>query len=88
MEPAAVSAGLVAMVCTVIAVASWRAVVRTGNRGIQLVVLAFILLAAKNLVKCLRLAAGLPEGSAWELTFSLVDLGAVALIAWPILRGR
>jgi hypothetical protein len=86
LQAAAISAGAVAVLCGVVAVASWRAVVRTGNPRIRLVVLAFSLLAAKNLVKSVRLASGSPEGAALELAFSLADLLAVALIAWPLLR--
>jgi hypothetical protein len=88
IEAAALIAGIVALLCGAIAVASWRAVVRTGNRRIQFVVAAFAILAAKNLVKSLRLAAGEPDSAALELVFSLVDLFAVALIAWPLLVPR
>ena len=88
MEAAALSAGIVALLCGAIAVASWRAVLRTGNRRIQLVVAAFAILAAKNLVKALRLAADEPDSSALELVFSLTDLVAVALIAWPLFVPR
>jgi hypothetical protein len=88
IEAAALSAGIVALLCGAIAIASWRAVVRTGNRRIQLVVAAFAILAAKNLVKALRLAAGQPDSPVLELMFSLADLLAVALIAWPLLMPR
>ncbi|MEA3137568.1 MAG: hypothetical protein QOC71_1849 [Thermoplasmata archaeon] len=88
IEAAALIAGVVALLCGAIAVASWRAVVRTGNRRIQLVVAAFAILAAKNLVKSLRLAAHQPDSPALELVFSLVDLLAVALIAWPLFVAR
>ncbi len=88
IEAAALSAGVVALLCSAIAIASWRAVVRTGNRRIQLVVAAFAILAAKNLVKALLLSSGRPESPELELTFSLVDLLAVALIAWPLLAPR
>lgn len=85
---AAASAGVVAVLCGAIAVASWRAVVRTGNARIQFVVAAFAVLAAKNLAKCIVLARGTDESAGLELTFSLVDLLAVALIAWPLLLPR
>ena len=85
IEMAAASAGAVAILCGAIAIASWRAVVRTGNRRIQFVVAAFALLAAKNLVKCVVLASGTDESAGMELAFSLGDLAAVALIAWPLL---
>lgn len=88
LEVAALSAGAVAILCGAIAVASWRAVVRTGNRRIQLVVAAFALLAAKNLAKAIRLASGEPDTPVYELAFSLADLAAVALIAWPLLVPR
>ena len=88
IEMAAASAGVVAVLCGAIAIASWRAVVRTGNPRIQFVVAAFALLAAKNLVKCIVLASGRDESSAMELAFSLGDLLAVALIAWPLLARR
>lgn len=88
IEAAALSAGVVALLCGAIAVASWRAVVRTGNRRIQLVVAAFAILAAKNLVKALLLSSGRPDSPELELAFSLVDLLAVALIAWPLLAPR
>ncbi|HUR62355.1 MAG TPA: hypothetical protein VM286_08355 [Candidatus Thermoplasmatota archaeon] len=88
LQAAAVSVGLVALLCGAIAVAAWRALLRTGNTRIRNVVLAFALLAAKNLIKALHLASGSPESAALELAFSLVDLGAVALIAWPLLARR
>ena len=87
-EGAALSAGVVALLCGAIAVASWRAVVRTGNRRIQLVVAAFAILALKNLAKALLLSSGRPDSPALELAFSLTDLVAVALIAWPLFAPR
>lgn len=88
LQVAALSAGIVAVLCGAIALASWRALLRTGNGRIRLVVLAFTLLAAKNLLKSVRLASGAPESGGLELAFSLVDLAAVALIAWPLLMRR
>ena len=88
VEAAAVNAGLVAVLCGIIAGAAWRALLRTGNRAIGYVTVAFVLLSLKNLVKALRLAAGTPESSALEFTFSLFDLVAVALIAWPLVLHR
>jgi hypothetical protein len=88
IEAAAASAGVVAVLCGAIAFASWRAVVRTGNPRIQFVVGAFALLAVKNLVKCIVLASGQDESPAMELAFSLTDLAAVALIAWPLVMRR
>lgn len=84
---AAASAGTVAVLCGVIAFASWRAVVRTGNKRIQFVVLAFLLLSAKNVFKAVHFASGAPEDAALELVFSLVDLATVVLIAWPLVGG-
>lgn len=92
MEPtvefAAVNAGLVALLCAIIAGASWRAMQRTGNRAITYVVAAFALLSLKNLVKALTLSASGAETGWHELAFSLVDLVAVALIATPLLLRR
>lgn len=92
MDPATVSAfnaGLVALLCAVIAAAAFRVLQRTGNRAIGYVVAAFVLLSLKNLAKSLTLAS-LGDESGWhELVFSLADLVAVALIAAPLLlRGR
>lgn len=81
----AVIAGIVATVCAILAVASWRALVRTGNRGIYAVVAAFVVLALKNYVKAFTLGTGSETGAA-ELAFSLADLLAVSLFAWPLLR--
>lgn len=91
MDPTQVSslnAGLVALLCAIIAAASWRAMQRTGNRAIGYVVAAFALLSLKNLVKALTLAAVGDETGWHELAFSLADLVAVALIAWPLLLRR
>jgi hypothetical protein len=88
LQAAALSVGLVAVLCGAVAIAAWRAVVRTGNPRIRLVVVAFALLAAKNLFKAVRLAGGASESAGLELLFSLIDLGAVGLIAWPLLMRR
>ena len=88
LQAASLSVGVVAVLCGAVAVAAWRAVVRTGNPRIRLVVAAFSLLAAKNLVKSVRLASGARESAGLELAFSLVDLAAVGLIAWPLLLRR
>lgn len=74
----------VAVLCGIVAVGCWRAVLRTGNRRIQLVALAFAILAAKNLAKAAVVGTG-DEGP-FEPLFSLADLAAVALVAYPILR--
>ncbi len=76
------------MVCAVVALAAWRGVLRTGNRRIYFVVAAFALLAAKNLLKAVDLASGFDGGPTEELAFSVADLTAVGLIAWPLLWRR
>ncbi|MEK6986438.1 MAG: hypothetical protein AABX89_08700 [Candidatus Thermoplasmatota archaeon] len=86
-DASAFTAALVGLVSAVVAVASWRALVRTGNRRIAFVIVAFALLAAKNIAKAMVLASGRDEGSL-ELLFSLADLAAVVLIAAPILSRR
>lgn len=83
-DPTAVVVGIVALLCAVVASGCWTAVVRTGNRRIHFVTIAFLLLALKNLVKAIDLAAGYQGGPSEELVFSLADLAAVALIAWPL----
>ncbi len=85
---AALVVGAVAMLCSLVAFGAHRAVVRTGNRRIQFVTYAFLLLAAKNLLKALDLAGGRDGGPYEELAFSLADLAAVGLIAWPLLSRR
>lgn len=84
----AVVAGVVGTLCAVIAIAAWRAMLHTGNRGITLVSIAFGVLSAKNFAKSVNLAIRKEEGPGLELLFSLLDLTAVALIAWPLLRHR
>ena len=88
LAAAATSAGTVAILAGAIAIASWRAVVRTGNRRIQFVTVAFAILAGKNLAKALHLAGGSPESSLLELVFSLCDVAAVGLIATTLLVPR
>ena len=91
MDPSSVSAvnaGLVALVCAVIAAASYRVLQRTGNRAIGYVIAAFALLSVKNLAKSLTLASIGDETEWHELVFSLVDLAAVLLIAAPLLLRR
>lgn len=91
VDPAAVSAvnaGLVSLICAVIAAASWRVLQRTGNRAIGYVIAAFILLSLKSLAKALTLASIGDETGWHEFAFSLVDLVAVGLIAAPLLLRR
>jgi hypothetical protein len=86
--PAAIAAGMVAVVCAAVALGAWRAVVRTGNRNIGFVVAAFALLGAKNLLKAFDLVRAVESGPLEELGFSLTDLVALSLIAWPLLGMR
>lgn len=88
VEVSAFNAGLVAVLCAIIAAASWRVLQRTGNRAIGYVVAAFALLSLKNLAKALTLASVGDESGWHELAFSLTDLVAVALIAAPLLLRR
>jgi hypothetical protein len=84
----AVNAAIVATVAAVVAIASWRAMVRTGNRHIGFVVGAFALLALKGVAKAYVLAGGEGETTEMEFVFSLVDLAVVGLVAWPLLLSR
>jgi hypothetical protein len=81
-------AGLVGVVSLLVAGASWRALVRTGNRTMGFVLAAFVLVAVKNLAKAAFLLGGSMETEAIETLFSLMDLAAVGLIAWPIVGAR
>jgi hypothetical protein len=82
----AVIAGVVGTVCVILALACWRAMLRTGNRHIYFVMAAFTVLAVKAFAKAFMLASIGQEGPQVELAFSLFDLTAVGLFAWPILR--
>lgn len=84
----AITAGLVALTCIAVSIASRRALVRTGNGAIAYFVWAFALLGIKNAVKSYRAWSGLTDTYAIESAFSIVDLVAVALIAWPIITRR
>lgn len=84
----AVNAAVVASVSAVVAIASWRAMVRTGNRHIGFVAGAFALLSLKGIVKAYVLAGGQGEPAELEFVFSLVDLAVVGLVAWPLLLSR
>lgn len=81
----ALIAAVVGTVCAVLALASWRALVRTGNRGIYFIVAAFGVLALKGFIKSLTLSTG-GETAAVELAFSFMDLATVTFFAWPLLR--
>jgi hypothetical protein len=84
----AVNAAIVATIAAVVAIASWRAMVRTGNRHIGFVAGAFALLSLKGIVKAYVLAGGNGEPPELEFAFSLVDLAVVGLVAWPLLLSR
>ena len=81
----ALIAAVVGTVCLLLALASWRAMLRTGNRGIYFVIAAFLVMATKGFAKSFTLSAGAETPDA-ELVFSLFDLAAVGLFAWPLLR--
>lgn len=83
-----VAAGCAALTCAGLAAASWRALVRTGNGMILWLVLGFALLGLKNAVKSYRAFVDLPDSFGIEIAFSLVDLVAVVLMAWPFIAGR
>jgi hypothetical protein len=87
-QVAGIVAGVSAALCVTIAIASRRVMIRIGNPQLRLVTLAFLLLAAKNIAKCINLAAGDGESGAVELVFSLIDVTAVGLIAYPLLSRR
>lgn len=84
----ALAAGAAALTSALVAAASWRALVRTGNQTLGWFVLAFLLLAAKSAVKSGRAFADMPDSLLAESLFSLADLAAVALVAWPIVLRR
>jgi len=82
----ALIAAVVGTLCFLLAAASWRAMLKTGNRAIYYVMAAFAILGLKAYAKSYNLATVGQESPALELVFSLMDLSAVALFAWPILR--
>lgn len=88
MDVATVNAGLVAVLAVVIAFASWRALLQTGNSAIRFIIAAFLVLAVKGAAKAYTLSSGEPESRAVEIVFSYMDLAVVALVAWPILLRR
>lgn len=81
--PVAIAA-IVGTLCALLALASWRALVRTGNRGIYWVVAAFLVMSAKNFAKALTLGTT-GETPTEELLFSMADLATAGLFAWPLL---
>lgn len=88
MNGVVVVAGLVGVVSLGIAGGAWRGLVRTGNRTMGFVLAAFVLIAVKNLAKATFLVGGFEDTQAREMIFSLMDLGAVVIIAWPMVGMR
>jgi len=84
----AAAATFAALTSAVLAGASWRALLRTGNADIGWFVAAFGVLALKNAAKAYRALADVPESTLVESAFSIADLLAVALIAWPLIARR
>jgi hypothetical protein len=82
-ELAAWIAGAVALAALGIGVAARNALLRTANKNILYVALAFLVFAGKNAVKGIHLTQG-PETAPWEIAFSLVDLLAMVLILVPL----
>jgi hypothetical protein len=83
---AAASATIVAILSAVISLAAYRVLLRNGNRTLWYVIVAFGIIALKNLAKA-GVLIGLGAEDTWmELAFSLADLAAVALIAAPIVK--
>lgn len=88
MNGVVVVAGLVSMVSLVVAGGAWRGLVRTGNKTMGFVLGAFVLIAVKNLAKATFLIGGFENTQTREMIFSFMDLGAVILIAWPMVVMR
>jgi hypothetical protein len=84
---AAATTGVVSLVAFVISGASWRAMVKTGNRNISYVAAGFLVVALKNAVKAWHLTYE-AETLGWEVAFSLLDLLAVLLIVFPLVPLR
>jgi hypothetical protein len=83
----ALAAGGTALACGAVALGSWRALLRTGNPTVGFFVAGFALFAVKNALKAGLAFADAPEAALVESLFSLSDLAAVVLIAWPLVRG-
>lgn len=82
------TAGIAALTCAGLSVASWRALVRTGNGMILWFTLGFGVMGVKNAMKSYRAFLDIPDSFFVEIVFSLADLVAVGLIAWPVIAGR
>lgn len=82
------AAGGAALTCAALSVASWRALLRTGNGMIAWLVVGFAILGVKNAVKSYRAFVDIPDSLLVESLFSLADLAAVILVAYPVVAGR
>ena len=80
-----VGSGVVAALSLGVSAASYRAMLRTGNSLLGFLVAAFLLLGVKSALKVAFLLRGAVP-AAWEATFTLADVAAFSLIAWPLLR--
>ena len=81
-----VGSGLVGVLSLGVSAASYRAMIRTGNPTLGFLVVAFMLIGVKSVVKVwFLLGAGVP--TLWEAIFTLADVAAFGLIAFPLLRG-
>jgi hypothetical protein len=86
LDLVAVNALLVAALAALVAAGAWRALLRTGNATIGYVVAGFLVLAGKNLLKAFLWGSVGEEAK--EVAFSLLDLAAVLLIAYPLVLRR
>lgn len=84
LDAPVVIAAAVGTLCVLLALAAWRALLRTGNRGIYWVMAAFLVMALKSFVKALTLGTT-GETPLEELIFSLMDLVTAGLFAWPLI---
>jgi hypothetical protein len=80
--------GVVTLLAFAVSGASYRAMLRTGNRAVGFVALAFLLLGAKSAVKASYLLRDVAVPTGTEILFTLADVAMVALIAWPLLARR
>jgi steroid 5-alpha reductase family enzyme len=77
---------VVAIVALILAVIAFRAKVRTGNKALIFLTLAFALLAIKSILVATSLPTHLIGHEHLELVAALFDLGIVVLIAIPLLK--
>lgn len=84
----AVAAGVTALTCGALSAASWRAMINSGNASLSWFTAGFAVLGVKNAAKSIMGFAAAPGSEAIEGIFSLADLLAVALIAWPLVAAR